>query len=1155
MSNGVAAPAAALESRLAAAVDAFLSACRHGQRPGVEDFAGRYPELADHLRHVLPALALLGPDAAPDGPAGEPSAVGTLGDFRLVREVGRGGMGIVYEAEQISLGRRVALKVLPFAATMDPKQLQRFRNEAKAAASLHHEHIVPVYAVGCERGVHYYAMQLIDGTTLAQLLPALSAPPAADPTPPASDATGPGAPTGPLAALSTERGGPKGLEVYRTVAHLIAQAADALEHAHSLGIVHRDVKPGNLIVDTGGKVWVADFGLARFGPDAGLTMSGDLLGTLRYMAPEQALARHGLVDLRADVYGLGCTLYELLTGKPAVDAIDRADILRQIAFEDPTPPRKLNKSVPAELETIALKCLVKNPNDRYASAAELADDLRRWLEHKTIKAKPPSFKQRVAKWAKRHQPVVWSGLAVLLLAAAMLGGSITWVMRDAAARRERAEQVVKAALDDVGQLQAQEQWPQALDTAKRAEGLLAGEAVSGDLHRRVEEALAGLNLVARLEEVRLGYADAIKDRGFDYEWKDGEYARVFREAGIDPVRLGAEAVDRIPPAVRVPVAAALDDWAATHQRVEGSGGRGWERLLAAARAADPDAWRGRLREAVAQKDRQALADLAAESKAAGLPAASLVRLGNALRRIGAPQEAAAVLRRAYRRHPGDFWVNFELAHCLADAHLEEALRYYTAAVALRPRSPGAHNDLGVALGKKKDVDEAVAAYLEAIRLKPDDTLPQDNLGQALKELGNLNKEDLDGMIATRREAIRRKPDDAVAHTALGIALRSKGDRDGAITAFREAVRLQPGNVAGHRNLGNTLQEKGDLDGALAAFREAVRLRPDSASAQIDLSAILLKKRDRDGAITAGREAVRLKPNDANAHKTLGNALLEKEDWDRAEAAWREAVRLDPASAWSHQNLGRILQHRADWDGAIARYREGVRLRPKDEYAHAALTYPLRHKGDWDGLAAASREWLRQVPAATQPYRELGFALQAKGDRDGAVAAWRDGLRLNEDKLRRDPKNIEPYGRIAEILASCGDERLSDSRRAVEMARKTIELAGPEVPEGIVPINWWILGLAHYRAGDWADAIAAAEKAEPGISDAYRVGKVGNWLVLALGHARLGGFDKARPWYDKAVGWLDRTRSRDPLLCRLRAEADELLGPKAAPKDGPPPRKD
>jgi serine/threonine protein kinase len=423
-SNAAAAELADLVERLTARVKA-------GDAVDLDDLARAHPDHAEQLRRLLPAMKVLadlsaaaeaGSDRLAEGglPLAEP-----LGDFRLIREVGRGGMGVVYEAEQLSLGRRVALKVLPFAATMDSRQLQRFRNEAKAAASLHHEHVVPVYGVGCERGVHYYAMQFIDGQTLAQMISSMASggrkPPENETADFAPGALAPGSPvrdTAPVAALSTQRGGPNKRESHRRAAELIADAADALEYAHSMGIVHRDVKPGNLMVDGSGKLWVADFGLARFGPDAGLTMTGDLLGTLRYMAPEQALAKHGLADHRVDVYGLGCTLYELLTGKPAVAGTDKADIVRRIAFEEPIAPRKLDKAIPAELETIALKCLAKTPIERYATAGELAADLRRWAQDKPIEAKRPSMRQRIAKWARRHSGAVWAAAAGLVLVAA-----------------------------------------------------------------------------------------------------------------------------------------------------------------------------------------------------------------------------------------------------------------------------------------------------------------------------------------------------------------------------------------------------------------------------------------------------------------------------------------------------------------------------------------------------------------------------------------------------------------------------------------------------------------------------------------------------------------------------------------------------------------
>jgi WD40 repeat protein/serine/threonine protein kinase len=382
------------------------------------------------------SAGLDGPAVMPDGPV-----VGILGDFRILREIGRGGMGVVYEAEQISLGRRVALKMLPFAAALDPKQLQRFKNEAQAAAQLHHTNIVPVFGVGCERGVHYYAMQFIDGQTLAAFIQELrqdggihtngaSRPPRshlavaqdllAGRAAPAQLPVAEGPPTGPYthapheaalprtattprgaAAVSTERS-IKGAAYFRSVVHLGVQAAEALEHAHQLGVVHRDIKPANLLLDVRGNLWITDFGLAHCQSQAGLTLSGDLLGTLRYMSPEQALAKRLLIDHRTDVYSLGVTLYELLTLEPAFPGRDRQEVLRQITMEEPRPPRRLNKAIPPELETIVLKAMEKNPAERYATAQELAEDLQRFLEDKPIRAKKHTLVQRAAKWVRRH---------------------------------------------------------------------------------------------------------------------------------------------------------------------------------------------------------------------------------------------------------------------------------------------------------------------------------------------------------------------------------------------------------------------------------------------------------------------------------------------------------------------------------------------------------------------------------------------------------------------------------------------------------------------------------------------------------------------------------------------------------------------------------
>ena len=353
----------------------------------------------------------------------QPALPRTLGDFRIVREVGRGGMGIVYEAEQVSLGRRVALKTLPFAAVLDERQLQRFKNEAQAAALLHHQNIVPVYSVGSDGGVHYFAMQFIDGQTLGALIAQLrhasglgldgrpgttrTARKAPSPTP-RPDATTLTLPEMATTAATTQPA------FFRSVAQLGIQVAEALDHAHQQGVVHRDIKPSNLMIDAGGKPWITDFGLARIEAAPSLTMTGDVLGTLRYMSPEQAKALRAVVDHRTDIYSLGVTLYELLTLRPAFAGTTRQELLRQITLDEPRPPRRLNKSIPADLETILLKAMAKEPAERYATAQHLADDLRRFLGNEPIHARRPSILQRAAKWARRHRAVVTSASAALL---------------------------------------------------------------------------------------------------------------------------------------------------------------------------------------------------------------------------------------------------------------------------------------------------------------------------------------------------------------------------------------------------------------------------------------------------------------------------------------------------------------------------------------------------------------------------------------------------------------------------------------------------------------------------------------------------------------------------------------------------------------------
>ena len=326
-------------------VEELADRLRRREPVEIEAVLAEHPQHAEALRQVWPTLALLGDlhsrSASKDSPpplGANGTANTVLGDFRLVREIGRGGMGIVYLAEQVSLGRQVALKVLPFAGTLDEARLQRFRNEARAAASLQHPHIVPVYAVGSEGGVHYYAMRLIDGRTLAQVVAEVRQARGLTPR-----ENAPVVQASTTAETQTAKDGSTDADVpetpdVRTLARWTADAAEALDHAHRVGIVHRDIKPSNLLLDADGQIWITDFGLAQSETDDDLTATGDLLGTLRYMSPEQALGRRGVVDQRSDVYSLGITLYELLALEPAFREADRGELLRQVAQVDPLPP-------------------------------------------------------------------------------------------------------------------------------------------------------------------------------------------------------------------------------------------------------------------------------------------------------------------------------------------------------------------------------------------------------------------------------------------------------------------------------------------------------------------------------------------------------------------------------------------------------------------------------------------------------------------------------------------------------------------------------------------------------------------------------------------------------------------------------------------------
>lgn len=409
------------DPRVLALAREYLAELEAGKIPQRKNFIERCPDLAEELGECFDGIELahaMRPMSRTDPLAELTQSPEPLGDFQIVRQIARGGMGVVYEAIQLSLGRRVALKVLPFAAALDQRQLQRFKIEAHAAAQLHHSNIVPIYAVGCDRGVHYYAMQLINGQSLGELLNEWRGENSESAAQSVSPIKTPRS-TETAAVARSETAGPKKSR-WKTAARIIAEVADALDFAHVAGVIHRDIKPANILLDEQGRVWVTDFGLAQVATDVSLTRSGEMLGTLRYMSPEQAMGQRAQVDHRSDIYSLGATLYELLTLKPIFSGDDRATLLLQILQEEPNLPRQHDRTIPIELETIVLKAIAKSPADRYATAGEFAEDLRRFLSERPILARRPTWLDHTRKWLRRHPGfLVAVGLIGLISAIVM----------------------------------------------------------------------------------------------------------------------------------------------------------------------------------------------------------------------------------------------------------------------------------------------------------------------------------------------------------------------------------------------------------------------------------------------------------------------------------------------------------------------------------------------------------------------------------------------------------------------------------------------------------------------------------------------------------------------------------------------------------------
>jgi tetratricopeptide (TPR) repeat protein len=1019
------------ERRLDEVIAAYLDALESGTAPDRDEVLARHPDLADELaaffadeRHFDSLVAPIR-QATPDGkgsgtaPRSADPALGSLryfGDYELLGEIARGGMGVVYKARQVSLNRPVAVKVILAGQFASDDDVQRFRLEAEAAANLDHPNIVPIYEVGEHDGRPYFSMKLIEGEHLG-------------------------------------RHARRFVERPAEAARLLETVARAVHHAHERGILHRDLKPANVLVDGAGRPHVTDFGLAKRtavagaeGADAGLTHTGMALGTPSYMAPEQAGGRNRGLTTAADVYSLGAILYELLTGQPPFKAETPLETLIQVREQDPPPPRSLNAAVPADLETIVLKCLDKDPGRRYASAGALADDLDRHLGGEPIQARPVGPAGRLYLWCRRNPLLA----ALLALAAAGLTATATVSVLFAVAQARHADRLARVAAEAQEQRRKAEQTAEALgreeeqtqaallDAREQRKKAEENAVQLGEKERQAQEALLEARAQrARADESLRQANQAVHDFALhacdELEKVPGlqklrkelltnalEYNQDFmRRCGDDPGRRA----DVAQTAVRVGDISHRIGLRSEAARAYGQAATIYGQLA----DADPksETWRKELLSALYNRGIQqsAIGDQAGalESVGRALPMAErlfqddptnvtnahhladVYMLFASIRSDrGQTDEALALYAQSRALFeqlvcilPGETWPEWGLSLCLNNTAVvygrldrpRDALRLQEQArairervVELRPKDNGARiglaaslRDLGVTHDRLGHRAEALRLYQQVLPLREQIARDNPNVPQFQNDLA-VSHSDLGGFYL----------DDHQLKEALEEFKKSRDVHQELVKIDGTVWGYQRDLARDHLHCGMVLAEANQLGDASRAFGNArviqdkvVRANPERADYNADLAGML-------------------------GH--LGRALVELKKPEEAVPVLREAVEHQafalgkvPQSAAYRTGLSNRYADLAEADRALGRTADAVaalqerrKLWPENGGELYRVACDLALTGDKVGLGKA------ELSEAEQEQRRLCADLAVDTLRDAFAAGFRDADRARKD---------------------------------------------------------------------------------------------------------------------------------------------------------------
>jgi serine/threonine-protein kinase len=741
--------------------------------------------------------------------------------------IGRGGMGIVYKARHLRLNRTVALKMMLVGVYAGGGERQRFFREAEAVAALRHTNIVQVYDIGEHDGRPYFTMELVEGGSLQAKI-------AGTPQPAA------------------------------WAASLTATLAGAVHFAHQSGIIHRDLKPANILlqrkqctdysdytdestrrlsasvksVESADDFFpkITDFGLAwRLEDKKGLTLSGVLVGTPSYMAPEQARGHKSAIGPATDVYALGAILYELLIGQPPFCAETPAATLQQVEAEEPVPPARLNRQVPRDLETICLKCLHKSPLRRYATAAALAEDLHRFQRGEPIAARPVGLLERTSKWVRRHPTQSTTLIAGLVFVTMIIAASLWLVVQ-----QTRQRNLVEANLKEVAELEENGRWTDAQSALELAEARMDGGGPA-ELRQRLGQAQRDLDLVIELEKIRLRRMTR-GDLPYYKAQTDRAYALAFQQAGLGTIQDQSSRVAGFirSSAVRGALVAALLDWAVCASDPEQ---RSWLLEVVRQSKSDSSSWREQVLAPAAWDHLPVLAELARTAPIESEPMPLLLAFGERLMALHG--DAAPYLQKVQKEHPTDFWANLIVGNSMVQWVPQEAAGYYRAALASRPWAPVGYCAVADALRLQNRFEEAIEYYKKAIELD--------------------------------RNYSR-------AYSDLGLILQTQGQFDEAIHCHQTSLQIDPDYVWAHYNLANALGARGRLNEAYEHFEEVIRVDPNNSLVQNGIAGVLVPQGRGRESQRGWQKALVDNPPDFNAWAGYAELCLylgQQEEYSRA----------------------------------------------------------------------------------------------------------------------------------------------------------------------------------------------------------------------------------------------------------------------------------